>query len=361
MLDGTRVPVRALGPAYNPFVHFGSYGDSTAVWRGAELFDRSDWAVAPTERELRELEAFARATPGPDTTGSPLPVGTEAPPSVSARALAVRETLEAGSGATLLRGLPFARWGESLSTRVFWALAGQIGTPVSQSAEGDRIFHVRDHGYADQDPRFRGPASRKRLSFHTDRCDVIAFACLQPAQTGGDNFIVSSMALYEELRVHQPQILKLLCEPFPYLRHTVDTGNIRPFCLLPVFSEQEGHFAAHFLRVLIDRADRAPNTPTLTAAQRDALDALEALAEDPALHVRVRLEPGDLLLLNNWTTFHRRNAFTDAASSHARRHLLRIWLSMPNSRPVAPCFAEHFGATAAGALRGGMRPVRQSD
>jgi len=242
---------------------------------------------------------------------------------------------------------------------VFWALAGHIGTPVSQSAEGERVFHVRDQGYADQDLRFRGPASRKRLSFHTDRCDVIAFACLQPARTGGDNFIVSSVALYETLRTRQPEALRVLCEPFPYLRHTVDSGNTLPFCLLPIFSEQDGHFAAHFLRVLIDRADCEPSAPTLTAAQRDVLDALEALAEDPALHVRVRLEPGDVLLLNNWTTLHRRSAFTDAASLQERRHLLRIWLSMPDSRPIASCFAEHFGATAAGALRGGMRPARQ--
>jgi hypothetical protein len=321
--------------------------------------DRPDWTVALTESELRDLEAFARAAPGPDTADAPTSATLAPPASVSAQALAVRATLETGSGAVLLRGLPFGRWGESLSARVFWTLAGQIGTPVSQSAQEERVFHVQDQGYAEQDPRFRGPASRKRLSFHTDRCDVIAFACLQPAQTGGDNFIVSSVALYEELRVQQPRVLKVLCEPFPYLRHTVDTGNTLPFCLLPVFSEQDGHFAAHFLRVLIDRADRTPSAPTLSAAQRDALDTLEALAEDPTLHIRVRLQPGDVLLLNNWTTLHRRSAFTDAASPDARRHLLRIWLSMPDSRPIAPCFAEHFGATAAGALRGGMRPVRQ--
>ena len=109
--------------------------------------------------------------------------------------------------------------------------------------------------------------------------------------------------------------------------------------------------------MLIDRADRSPDAPTLTPLQRDALDALETLAEDPALHVRLRLAPGDVLLLNNWTTLHRRSAFTDAPVPRERRHLLRIWLSMPDSRPIAACFEDHFGATAAGALRGGMRPA----
>jgi len=97
------------------------------------------------------------------------------------------------------------------------------------------------------------------LRFHTDRCDVIAFLCIQPAQQGGETFIVSSAAVYDELRRRHPQALEILKRPFPYLRHTVDSGNQLPYCELPVFSEREGHFAAHFLRVLIDRADASPD------------------------------------------------------------------------------------------------------
>ena len=86
-------------------------------------------------------------------------------------------------------------------------------------------------------------------------------------------------------------------------------------------------------------------------------DALEALAEDPAMHATFSLRAGDVLLLNNWTTFHRRSEFVDVAEPERKRHLLRVWLSMPNSRPIDPRFADHFGATEAGALRGGMRPL----
>jgi len=319
------------------------------------LFSRAAWPSRFTIAELEELEACAGAAGGDSfetLTRAELPLPTLAP-----RLDNIRTALEDGPGAVMIRGLPVARWGEATSTRAFWALASHVGTPLSQSASGERLFHVRDHGYAPDDPRYRGPASRARLSFHTDRCDVIAFACLRAAREGGETFLVSSVALHEELRAHQPDVLALLREPFPYLRHTVDTGNALPFCRLPVFSEQDGHFGAHFLRVLIDRADRSPEAPTLSEAQRQALDTLETLAEDPALHVRLRLEPGDVLLLNNWTTFHRRSAFTDAPHEADQRHLLRIWLSMSNSRPIAPCFADHFGATGAGALRGGMRPA----
>ena len=332
-----------------------SHFERSAAWRGRELFAHPDWSSTFSPTELVELDTCARLVgdaPLHSFTPATLPL-----PTLSPRLRSIREALEDGPGAVLLRGLPVADWREADVTAAFWTVAVHLGVPLSQSATGERLFHVRDHGYAENDPRFRGPASRKRLSFHTDRCDVIAFACLRPAREGGDTFLVSSVALYQELRAHQPGVLALLREPFPYLRHTVDRGNALSFCRLPVFSEHEGHFAGHFLRVLIDRADRAADAPSLSRDQRDALDALETLAEDPALHVRLCLEPGDVLLLNNWTTFHRRSAFTDAPEPAERRHLLRIWLSVPDSRPIAPCFLDHFGATEAGAVRGGMRPA----
>ena len=323
-----------------------------AHWRGRELFDRTDWGRRLGETELGGLRAVARQAE-PERLAEH---GPEALAGLEPLISGLQTELEEGAGAVLLRGVPVAAWGEEISTRAFWALASHLGTPLSQSASGERLFHVRDHGYAPNDPRYRGPSSSARLSFHTDRCDVIAFCCLRAADSGGENYVVSSVALYEALRREQPDVLTVLCEPFPYLRHTVDQGNALPFCELPVFSERDGRFGAHFLRVLIDRADRAPEAPSLTARQREALDALETLAEDPALHVRFRLETGDILLLNNWITFHRRSAFIDQGVPNARRHLLRIWLSMANSRPIAECFVDHFGATAAGALRGGMRP-----
>ena len=305
-------------------------------WRGRELFSREGWRHTLCEDELDGLQSGASVAPLADR---------------------LRNELEHGTGAVLLRRFPVESWDRPTLEQAFWTLASQLGTPVSQSAEGQRLFHVRDAGFQPNDPRFRGPMSSKRLSFHTDRCDVIAFLCIQPAAQGGETYVVSSAALHDELARHDPATLAILRQPFPYLRHTVDRGNEKTYCELPVFSARDGRFAAHFLRVLIDRADRSDEAPSLSCEQRAALDKLETLAEDPALHVSFNLEPGDVLLLNNWTTFHRRSEFVDSEDSARKRHLLRIWLSMPNSRPIDPRFADHFGATEAGALRGGMRPL----
>ena len=147
----------------------------------------------------------------------------------------------------------------------------------------------------------------------------------------------------------------MLAEPFYYLRHTVDTGNALPWCRQPVFSFREGYFACCLLRVLIERAHSHPDLPDLTARQVEALDLVEQLAGDAARCVRFHQQPGDLIWLNNWVVLHKRQAFVDWPEPERRRHILRLWLSMPDSRPLDPLFADNFGAVEAGAIRGGMR------
>jgi hypothetical protein len=148
-------------------------------------------------------------------------------------------------------------------------------------------------------------------------------------------------------------------QPFYYLRHTVDTANDQPWCRQPVFSFRDGWFACCLLRVLIERAHRQPDLPDLTAKQIEALDLVEAVAAEEHRHVRFRQESGDLIWLNNWLVLHKRQAFTDWDDFARKRHILRLWLSMPNSRPIDPLFADNYGATEAGTLRGGMRARRR--
>ena len=271
---------------------------------------------------------------------------------------ALADRLENGPGVALLRGQDVGRLSEEDAKSWFLELMSLVGTPVSQSAAGDRVFSVRDAGFKDDDARARGPNTKKKLSFHTDRCDVIAFLCLKEAKSGGENQVVSSVAIYNEIAKRRPDLMSVLMRPFLYKRHNVDMGNDQAFCEQPVFSFRDGHFACAFLRVLIERAYEDERTPEMTSEQREALDFLEAVAAAPEMQLRFTQEPGDILLLNNWVTLHRRTAFEDWAEPERRRHILRIWLSMPNSRPLDPMFEANYGAVEAGAIRGGMQARR---
>lgn len=291
------------------------------IWRGEDLASRTDWQGR-----------FECVNP-----------------------LQIREELESGPGALLLSGFPIDQYDRDGAWTTFKGWCSQLGTLLSQNEKGETAFDVANAGFADSDPRMRGPNTNKKLSFHTDRCDVIVFLCWRKAKAGGENELVSSMHLYNEIGKRRPELLEILKQPFVYKRHTVDLGNELPHCEQPIFSFQDGFFACSFLRVLIDRAHADPKLPDLSPTQIEALDFLEEVANEPGQSVRILQEPGDILLLNNWTTLHRRTAFQDHENPEDRRRLFRIWLSMPNSRPIDPRFEANFGATGAGELRGGFR------
>lgn len=266
----------------------------------------------------------------------------------------IQESLESDSGLIWMEGVSEDIL-QNNSSKWFLAFSQMIGTPISQSTQGELIFNVRDEAYGKQDNRTRGPNTNRRLGFHTDRCDVIGFLCLQPAKVGGENQVVSSPEIEKIISQERPDLLQILRKPFPYKRHVVDSENELSFCEQPIFSMCEGFFACSYLRVLIDRADADPDCPSLTCNQKEALDYLDSVTARETLQAHFTLKRGDLLFLNNWTTLHRRTAFEDFKQKNKRRHLLRVWLSSPKSRPLDECFRANFGSVEAGAIRGGMK------
>ncbi|QDT43557.1 Taurine catabolism dioxygenase TauD, TfdA family [Gimesia alba] len=329
-----------------------------AAWKGAELFQSPDWSINLKQQHLQDLQEALQEISTKELSLEQITADRFPLPHLGPELKQIQSQLEQGSGACQLKRIPVEEYSPQELELLFWLISVHLGTPVSQSATGEKLFHVRDEGYQVGQAQARGPNTRKRLSFHTDRCDVIGFLCIQQAISGGDNQLVSSVALFNAMRDRWPLLTQVLMQPFYYLRHNVDQGNAKPFCQQPVFSVQDGHFAGSFLRVLIERAYASPDLPEMTPLQKEAMDQLEALAESQEFSVTFRQEPGDLLFLNNWVTFHRRDDFEDSEEASLKRHLLRAWLSVPNSRPLAPLFADNYGNTAAGAIRGGMQPAR---
>ena len=219
----------------------------------------------------------------------------------------------------------------------------------------ERILDVRDRAYSKNDQRARGPYSNRKLGFHTDRCDVIGFLCLQPA-ANGENQIVSSESVQKIIKKERPDLHDILCQAFPYKRHVIDSLNPLPYCLQPIFSITDGFFACSYLRVLIERAHQDPDCPNLSNLQMESIDFLDSVCERKEIQTRITLKRGDLLFLNNWTTLHRRTSFEDFPEEDRKRHFLRVWLSMPDNRPLDPLFMDNFGSVAAGQILVASKP-----
>jgi hypothetical protein len=116
---------------------------------------------------------------------------------------------------------------------------------------------------------------------------------------------------------------------------------------------RDGKFTSHYSRTYIEAAQRRPEgeVPRVSDSQWQALNLLGKLAEE--LCFEMSFAPGDIQFVNNHVIYHARSAFADDDEGHDRL-LLRLWLSMPNSRTLPAGHEVLWRAIEAGALRGGI-------
>jgi hypothetical protein len=102
----------------------------------------------------------------------------------------------------------------------------------------------------------------------------------------------------------------------------------------------------------VENAQGVPGVPPLTTAQNEALDLWAEVCEE--LCYSMDMKPGDLQLLNNHVVYHARTTYEDDPAPGRDRFLMRLWLSMPNSRALPEGFEALWGSIEPGALRGGI-------
>ena len=88
-------------------------------------------------------------------------------------------------------------------------------------------------------------------------------------------------------------------------------------------------------------AMRFPEVPRLTADEVSCFRYFESLPKRPGVALGMQLQTGDVQFVSNFVTVHTRTAFVDDAEDPARqRHLLRLWISRPETgRPLCPEYA----------------------
>ena len=327
------------------------------AWHGPAVMARGGWIETFSPAEVDELEAAAgpwleRA--GRDVRALNALTPADFPlPTLAPRVAALREELLHGRGFTLLRGLPVGRWGSRLSAVAFYGLGVHIGRPRTQNAQGHLLGHVRDMGLRSDDPNVRIYQTHERQTFHTDSADVVGLLCLQAAKAGGLSALVSSVTLYNELRARRSDLAQRLFDALATDRRGEVPPGSRPYFAIPVFNWYAGALSAMYQRQYIDSAQRFEDAPRLTAAHVEALDLFDQLTDDPALHLTMALEPGDLQFVHNHNLLHDRTAFEDHPEPERRRYLLRLWLAPAGGRPLPPVFAQRYGGVEPGA-RGGV-------
>jgi Taurine catabolism dioxygenase TauD, TfdA family len=329
---------------------------SPAEWKSAELGRRRDWLHVLDTAEIDEIEtAYSRFR----AKGVPLAAATRddfRAPRFAAIAAEALKALEEGPGMFMIRGFPLARFGLEDARTIYWCLGKYLGTAVSQSDEGDVIGDVRDLRLPPDSPRFRAYKTSGAAAFHTDSCDVAGLFVVRAAKRGGRSLVASSVAIHNELLRTRPDLLDVLYEPFYWSMQGQERDGETPYYPQPVFTVHEGNFSCRYIRGQIKNGQRFREVPRFTEAQVAALDALDSIAADPEFHFLTDFQPGDLQLCNNHVVMHARTAFEDHPEPERRRHLLRMWLSVPNSRALSPLLGRIYKDRTPGAVRGGFPP-----
>jgi hypothetical protein len=274
-------------------------------------------------------------------------------PTVGPRLRGVLDEVLNGRGFVLIKGLPVECWTRREAAVAFLIIGAQLGALRMQNAAGHLLGHVKDLGKSSDDPNTRIYQTRERQTFHTDSCDVVGLMCLQTAKSGGLSSLVSSTTIFNEIRRQRPDLLQVLMQPIETDRRGETPEGSKPYFNIPVFNYHAGLVSAIYQRQYIESARRFPEVPPLTPLQIEALDLVDELANDPKLHLLMKLEPGDIQLVHNHTILHDRTAFEDFPEPERKRHLLRLWLAPPNARPLPEVYAERFGSVTPGD-RGGV-------
>jgi hypothetical protein len=327
--------------------------DHACAWCGPLMAQRRDWIEPLNPAELDEL---AQASEPWMHEGADLVKLTQERfvlPTLASRLARVRDELLEGRGFVLLRGVPVAKWGRRRSAVAFYGLGAHLGRALSQNAQGHVLGHVRDVGLSSNDPNVRIYQTRERQTFHTDSADLVGLLCLQTARRGGLSALVSSASLYNELRARRPGLAACLFEPLATDRRGEVPAGAKPYFLIPVFNWFAERLSTIYQRQYIDSAQRFADAPRLSALQIEALESLDALTNDPAMHFTMALEVGDMQFVHNHVLLHDRTAFEDWPEPSRRRHLLRLWLAPPAARPLPPVYAQRYGSVTPG-MRGGV-------
>jgi len=325
-----------------------------AAWRGREMDARDEWTLRLEPADIAELET---ALADVQRRGLELArIGRdEFPlPTLAGRLDALRAELLHGRGFALLRGLPVARYTLRESATLYWGIGAHLGSAVPQNAQGHLLGHVIDVGRDENDPSARIYQTRARQFYHADSCDIVGLLCLRKAREGGESTIVSSVTVHDEMLARAPDLLAELFAPFHVDRRGEIPVGAKPWYEVPVFNWHAGALTTYYVRRYITSARRFPEVPPLTTRQEAAFDLLDAICDDPDIHLAMAFEPGDMQFLHNHQVLHDRRAYVDWEEPDRRRHLLRLWLCPADGRPLPPAYRQRWGSIEIG-RRGGIR------
>jgi len=321
-----------------PYSEFPKEITGQSVWSSEEYQHNPErWTHQFSEDEIAEIskaadEFIASETPLTGITKEKFPL-----PNFSKELVALRNELLNGKGFILFKGFPAQQWGNHKSATAYMGLGTYLGYFVSQNGRGHVLGHVKDVGDdASQIDKVRIYRTNARQYFHADDSDIVGLLCMHRALEGGESDLVSSHNVWNTLQRENPDVAETLTKPIWYLDRKGETSvGQEEWTRSSIFYMEPGpngrvysKWDPYFIRSLTRFSD-AGLIPALSPEQEKAARVLEETCARLSLHMV--LEVGDIQFLSNNHIFHARTAYKDHAPPLPRRHLMRLWLAVPET------------------------------
>ena len=177
------------------------------------------------------------------------------------------------------------------------------------------------------------------LAYHCDTSCVAGLLCVRPAGDGGENSIISTVELHNEILNRDIESLKFLYQPAYIDRMGEQLDGELPYANLPVFALENEKLLTHWADIYhYTIYDKFPELAKLDPKHFTAYESLKTAIKNVSSEKKlsIGLQAGELLLMNNNLVFHNREPFRNDSST---RLLYRIWLTLKEY----PSFPHMFG------------------
>ena len=315
-----------------------------SIWSAEEMSHTDDWIVHLSAEGVTEIKDALDVVKRNQKTGYAIEQTDFPLPHLSRSIDSWTDEIENGRGFLVVRGFPVEMSGEASLYDAYWGLGRYLGEAIIQNYEGRRINEVQSRGHSYDAVNIRAYATSSHLGFHNDPSDLTCLLCVRQAKSGGLSRIASAAAIYNDIFVNHPEFLAPLCRGFHHdVRGEGPTGKFDEVTdiAIPVFSYFAGKLSCCLNPKAIATAQEKIGG-TLSSLEREALAYIEERAMAPDIRFEFMLEPGDILMMNNYTVLHARTAFEDWETPERQRLLLRLWLNLYSGRPLAENFTGRF-------------------
>lgn len=331
-------------------------GRDASAWTVADLERDTSWIVRLDDADRADLLAGLAAAPADTAMLACRRVDFPFGERVLGSLRAAVDEAQHGRGLALIKGLPRQGLSAAQFERLTWAIGLHLGVARPQDRLTRYINAVKDVGVDYRSPTGRGYSSNAELDFHMDSGDVVLLSCFNQAPAGGDSACASAVAAWRQLVRERPDLARVLeTESVPFSRQGEQAEGERPYQLTTVYARTKDDVFCAWNRNRIWNGLKLPDAPAVSAALREGVELLDTILRRPEYMFRMRLEPGDLQILSNFTTLHSRTAFQDHPDESRKRTLYRLWLATPRGRALPSEWADKWGACEPGVVKGGSR------